>query len=70
MVRNIRNYINKNFNACISESHENDSLRYIGFTIGLLLNHQDELSSILGTIIFHLEELSEGFVEEQFYDFI
>jgi len=69
IVRNIRNYVQKNFNACISESDEHDSLRYLGFTIGILLNTEDELGSKLDTIILHMEELSEGFVEDEFHDF-
>ncbi|HOO31680.1 MAG TPA: DUF503 family protein [Thermotogota bacterium] len=70
VVRNIKNYVQKNFNACISESHDNDSLRRIGFTIGILLSHPDELSSILDTITLHMEEISTGMIENESHDFI
>jgi uncharacterized protein YlxP (DUF503 family) len=65
IVRNIKNYIQKSFNACIAESHDQDSLKYIGFTIGILLKTPDELSSKKETIFLTMEELSQGFIENE-----
>lgn len=70
MVKRIKSYVSKTFNACISESHEQDSLRYIGLTIGLLSHNKDDISSIKQKITEEIEMICEGFVEEEFVDII
>ena len=70
MVKQIKNYVSSTFNACISESHEQDSLRYIGLTIGLITHNKDDLCSIKQKITEEIEMICEGFLEEEFMDIL
>jgi len=70
IIRRIKTYIINSNNACIAESHQQDSLRYIGLTIGVLTNKTNSLQSLKEKLIEEIEMMSEGFVEEETQDHI
>ena len=68
IIKRIKTHVSNTYNACIAESHKQDSLRYIGLTIGLLSNKKDRLQTLLIKLTEEVEWISEGFVEEQVID--
>jgi len=64
IIKQIKTHVISAYNACIAESHDQDSLRYIGITIGLLSKNEVTLRSQMMKIIQEVEFISEGFVEK------
>ena len=68
IIKRIKTHVYNTYNACIAESHEQDSLLYLGLTIGLLSNKKDGLQSLLEKLTEEIEWISEGYVEERIID--
>jgi len=65
IVKRIKTFIISANNACVAESHYQDSLDHIGLTIGILAHKNDHLQSIASKYIQEIEIISEGFVEKK-----
>lgn len=65
IVKRIKTFIMNANNACIAESHHQDSLDHIGLTIGILAHKNDHLQLIVSKYIQEIEVISEGFVEKK-----
>ena len=64
IIKRIKTRILSSYNSCFAESHDQDSLRYIGITIGILSKNEEGLRSQQMRIIQEVEFISEGFVEK------
>ena len=65
IVKRLKTYVVNTCNACIAESHQQDSLRYIGLTIGFLSNSANVSNSLLQKLTEEIEIISEGLIEEE-----
>ncbi|HRW33535.1 MAG TPA: DUF503 family protein [Thermotogota bacterium] len=65
IINRIKTFIISANNTCVAESHHQDSLDYIGLTIGILASKNDYLQSIASKYIEEIEVISEGFVEKK-----
>ncbi len=65
ILKKIKTHVLNRYNACIAESHNQDSLRYVGITIGILSHQKSSLQSLVEKINEQIEIISEGFVEEE-----
>jgi len=65
ILKKIKTHVLNTYNACIAESHNQDSLRYVGITIGILSNKKDGLQSLIEKINEQIEIRSEGFIEDE-----
>ncbi len=70
IIKRIKSHVLSSYNACIAETHNQDSLRYIGITVGILSNKADALQSILDKLNEEVELISEGFVEKEFLEIL
>ncbi len=68
IINKIKTHILNTYNACFAESHQQDSLRYLGITIGILSNKKNGLKSLLEKLMEEIEIISEGFIEKDEID--
>ncbi|MDN5359037.1 MAG: hypothetical protein PWQ84_100 [Thermotogaceae bacterium] len=68
IIKKMKTHVLNTYNACIAESHQQDSLRYLGITIGILSNKKNGLQSLLEKLMEEIEIISEGIIEKKEID--
>lgn len=68
IIKKIKTHVLNAYKACIVESHQQDTLRYIGLTIGFLSKNNCGIQTIKEELMQEIEMISEGFIEEETLD--